>query len=311
MYFKSFGSFIHFSLGRRMRVKKSCFLLFLFFAVAFGEQQTLAVMEFGGSISKSESSVLTDKLINILIENGHYKLVERSMMEEILKEQGFQQSGCTDQECAITIGQLLGVQKMCMGSIGKIGSAYSITLRIVNVATAEIQKTASYDFKGSIEDVLYYGIEEAVKKLLGDSEKVEQASKKEKAPKEQKVKEPKPLLTPEQQYERKVKIKKIFAITSTAIAAGSAGASAYFWIDKKNWHDKYLAESNQSIMNDHIASEENSRKFAIVSTGVAGAFIPTAVILWVVKIKKPEAKAVSITPVVAPGHASLTFSCKF
>ncbi len=297
-----------------MELKKLLFILLFFVFLIYGEKQTLAVMEFGGSITKSESSVLTDKLINIMIQKGDYKLVERSMMEEILKEQGFQQSGCTDQECAITIGQLLGVQKMCMGSIGKIGSAYSITLRIVNVATAEIQKTASYDFKGSIEDVLYYGIEEAVKILFKDEIKVAEKEKsaKEKKIKEPKVKELKPLLTPEQKYEKRVKVKKILAITTTALAAGGAGASAFFWIDKQNWHDKYLDETNQGKMNDYIASEENSRKFALVSTGVTGALVPTAVVLWVMKVKKPlEEKKISIIPIISPKQSSLTLSYRF
>lgn len=295
-----------------MRINKAYFLFFVLISISFGEKQTLAVTEFGGSISKSESSVLTDKLINILIEKSDYKLVERSMMEEILKEQGFQQSGCTDQECAITIGQLLGVQKMCIGSIGKIGVAYSITLRVVNVATAEIEKTSSYDFRGSIEDVLYYGIGEAVKKLLVKGESSQKKSKKEKSSKEISDKEPKLVLTIEEKYEKRVRLKKIFAISSTILAAGAAGTSAYFWIDKKNWHDKYLSETNQIEMNNYIASEESSRKYAIAATSASGVFIPTAVILWVIKVKKPEENnKISLIPSIAPKQSSLTLTYKF
>ena len=38
-------------------------------------------------------------------------------MEQILVEQGFQQSGCTTNECMVEVGKLIGVEKIVSGSI--------------------------------------------------------------------------------------------------------------------------------------------------------------------------------------------------
>ena len=49
-------------------------------------QTPIAIIDFEGKeISQSEASALTDRLRNELINNGHYKVVERDMMEEILQ----------------------------------------------------------------------------------------------------------------------------------------------------------------------------------------------------------------------------------
>lgn len=280
-----------------MNLKKVLmFIAFIGFN-ALSEIPTMAVVELGGDISKSESKVLSDKLASILISTNKYKLVERSMMDEILKEQGFQQTGCTDQNCAVEIGQLLGVQKMCTGSIGKIGSSYSITLRIVNVSTGEIEQNSTYDFKGDIEDVLYKGLPEAVEKLLAVSNK-QGGSTLDKEVKQKSV-------------EERMKRKKIFAIASTVITAGTAGAAIYSWIDKKNIHDEYLSVSDQNKLDKYIKDEESVYKRALVFTGIAGALLPTTIVLWTKKIKDKDTKEISITPFIIPGEASLNLTYKF
>ena len=50
-------------------------------------------------------------------------------MNDILKEQGFQQTGCTDASCAVQAGQLLNVKYMIIGSVDRVGNIYSITLK--------------------------------------------------------------------------------------------------------------------------------------------------------------------------------------
>ena len=57
-------------------------------------------------------------------------MVERNQMEEILNEQGFQQSGCTSAECAAEVGALLGVQNMVSGSFGLLGNTYTIDAKL-------------------------------------------------------------------------------------------------------------------------------------------------------------------------------------
>ena len=93
--------------------------LLLFIGLAWGQSTTIAVLEFEGKgVSQSETSTLSDRLRDELFNTGIYNVLERGLMEDILKEQGFQQTGCTSSECAVVVGNMLGVQQMIGGSIG-------------------------------------------------------------------------------------------------------------------------------------------------------------------------------------------------
>ena len=102
------------------------------------------------SISKNESQFLSDRLRTELFETGKFQVVEREKMNAILDEQGFQQTGCTSVECAIEIGQLLNVSVMVAGSIGKIEEIYSLSIRMIDVQTGAIIRTATRDYEGKL-----------------------------------------------------------------------------------------------------------------------------------------------------------------
>lgn len=128
----------------------------------------------GRGISEMEALTLTDKLRGELIKTGKYTVLERSQMNEVLKEQGFQQSGCTSEECVIEMGQMVGVQQMVAGSIGKVGRTYLVSLRMIDVETAKIVKSVDHQVKGEIDDVLLTGMPSIAQKMAGiyeDSDK--------------------------------------------------------------------------------------------------------------------------------------------
>ena len=82
----------------------------------------LAVLElepFG--LSNTEAKILTQRLTSQLIAISDYTIVERANIEKILKEQKFQNSGCTDSECAVEIGQLINADVTVIGTVSKFG----------------------------------------------------------------------------------------------------------------------------------------------------------------------------------------------
>jgi curli biogenesis system outer membrane secretion channel CsgG len=106
-------------------------------------------------VTADEVATLTDVLRTELLNTGKYKVMERTQMEAILKEQGFQSSGaCSDQQCMVEMGQLLGAEQLVAGSIGKVGKAYSINVRIISIRTGEILNNVSHSYSGPIEDLL-------------------------------------------------------------------------------------------------------------------------------------------------------------
>jgi len=117
--------------------------------------QSLAVLDLEGrGISNYEAASLTDRLRSELVNTGRVTIVERGRMEQILTEQNFQLTGCTSDECAVEVGQLLGVTTMVAGSVGKVGSTFSLDIRTIDVATGEITRSIMRDYRGEIDGLL-------------------------------------------------------------------------------------------------------------------------------------------------------------
>jgi len=128
---------------------------------------TIAVVDFtGNNVSVGDCRALTDRLRSELFNTKYFKVIEREMMDEIIKEQGFQQSGCTTNECMVTVGKLIGVEKIVGGSISQVGNVYSVSARIVSIETGEIENTAVYDHTGNIGELLTGGMKKVAYELI-------------------------------------------------------------------------------------------------------------------------------------------------
>ncbi len=121
-------------------MKRLLFILLFFSASAFAEKIPIAVygVEPQG-INPSTADIIADIVRSKLRGCGRFDLIEKSKMEEILKLQGFQQTGCSEAECAAKAGKILNVKKMVVGGLGKLGTAYRLSLRVVDVETAVIE----------------------------------------------------------------------------------------------------------------------------------------------------------------------------
>jgi len=142
-------------------------LSILVFSLTMLKAQTnIAVIDFSGkNVSATDAAILTERLGAELFSTNKYIILERNKIDEILKEQQFQMSGCTTNECFIEIGQLLNVEQLVVGSISKVGSTYSIFARIISIETGEILTVATYDYNGKIDDLLIKGMRIVANKL--------------------------------------------------------------------------------------------------------------------------------------------------
>lgn len=130
-------------------------------------------------LTESEALTLSDVFRSRLMETKKFKVMERSEMETILKEQAFQQSGvCTEEACIVEMGQLLGIEQIIAGSIGKVGKAYSINVRIISVRSGEIIKSVTHSYTGPIENLLTTEMTVVAKKVAGIQTIIEPRSEK-------------------------------------------------------------------------------------------------------------------------------------
>ena len=115
-------------------IYRSCIIILTTFLLAQSSKPTVAILDFEGQgVSESEVQTLTERMRTEIGNTNAIRLIERKAVEKIMAEQGFQQTGCTSDECAAEVGQLLGVQFMVSGSIGKMGDAYTIDAKMFSV----------------------------------------------------------------------------------------------------------------------------------------------------------------------------------
>ncbi len=128
-------------------------------------------------IEESEAAIISDRLRSELSATGAYRVMERSQMEAILREQGFQQSGaCSGGDCQVEVGRLLGVQQLLVGQVGKIGSLYTMSVRMIDVQSAEVVLTQTKDHDGGIESLLTKGVPSVAKAIADKQRAVERAA---------------------------------------------------------------------------------------------------------------------------------------
>ncbi len=104
---------------------------------------TIAVMDFraGAGLGKNEVDGLSEMLIHSLYETGKFKIIERSQLDKVCKEQELQQTDLTSSQI-IELGEILGVEALVMGAVNYIATEYNVDVRVVDCTTGEIMSTA-------------------------------------------------------------------------------------------------------------------------------------------------------------------------
>jgi TolB-like protein len=157
---------VHLSTGRCLPV----FLLLLLTAQVFpagtraqnqpaGQQPvtrlTIGVLELDvNNVDVGEARAISERLRAYLGRTNVFQVIERNKMETIMQELGFQLSGaCDTDECVVQVGKILGASKMVAGSVSRVGTLYSLQVRIVDITTSQIETQAFRDVNG-VEQVL-------------------------------------------------------------------------------------------------------------------------------------------------------------
>lgn len=123
------------------------------------DPKTLAILPFeNNSITDPEryaplSKGLSAMLITDLNQSGStLKLIERTKIQDLLKEMALSLSGSVDESTAVSVGKVLGAQTIAFGSFIVLGGNVRIDVRIIKVETSELVMAES--IMGNSDDFL-------------------------------------------------------------------------------------------------------------------------------------------------------------
>jgi hypothetical protein len=119
-----------------------------------------SISNYGWQSAKEITSLLTTELVN----TNRFRVVERARIQEIIDEQGFQETQAVSAQ-AVKIGRLLGIHKIITGEY----SDSHTTIRFIDVETGDIETAITIDNyikKKNGKFVRYLTREEIAKKLL-------------------------------------------------------------------------------------------------------------------------------------------------
>jgi TolB-like protein len=109
---------------------------------------TIAVVEFAdleGNVTNF-GRFLAEELITRLHETEKFKVIERQLLNQVIKEQKLTLSGIVDPNSAKQLGRVLGVDAIVSGSISDLGKTVRVNARLISTETGEIFAVAAREF---------------------------------------------------------------------------------------------------------------------------------------------------------------------
>ena len=156
-------------------MKKSIlFLIFLMSAMLGFGQVKVAVLEplagEDGNVTSLEKAIVRGELRKAIVRVEGYEAITRTDIDQLLEEQGFQQTGFVRDQDIHRLGEMCGADYLCVSTLNKSHTQFYLEAYLVDVSTGEILSPASY--LGQVErgnmTGLYKICQELIKELIGD-----------------------------------------------------------------------------------------------------------------------------------------------
>ncbi len=105
---------------------------------------TIAIMDFMNTSGKKDydylQKAIPEALITRLAKSGKLTIVERSRLEDALKEMNLSFAGIVDQSKAVELGRAVGANAILVGSFLEIGGLIRLNARLIDVETSKVLK---------------------------------------------------------------------------------------------------------------------------------------------------------------------------
>ncbi len=132
-------------------------------------KQRIAVLDpvvSGNSVGDGIQITIRELVSAAIVNMGQYQVVERSLIEQVMKEQAFSNSGAVDDAQATELGKLVGANKVAVSIVTQVGNQIMLSLKLLDVKTATVE---SQQVKVLSSETLLTSVEPMAKALCGNS----------------------------------------------------------------------------------------------------------------------------------------------
>jgi hypothetical protein len=113
-------------------------------------KKTLAILELSVHGLQSTTAIeIANGIRTELKQLAVFELIDPATVKSVLQDQDMLNAGiCNQSSCAIQIGQLLGVDRVAIGSISFIDGTYSVNIRTIEINTGKIINDVNEYYNG-------------------------------------------------------------------------------------------------------------------------------------------------------------------
>lgn len=94
----------------------------------------------GTYIDEGTKVAIREIISSTMVNSGNFEIVERSLLEKVMQEQRFSNSGIVDDNDATEIGKLAGANKVVISVLTQTGGQYMLSVKMIDVKTASVDK---------------------------------------------------------------------------------------------------------------------------------------------------------------------------
>jgi len=109
------------------------------------QKSKIAIIEFSNLQGQTTEfgQYLAEELITRLYLTNKFEVIERQLLNKVLKEHQLNLSGLVDESSARELGKILGVDAIASGSVTDLGNSVKVNARLISTETGKIFSVAS------------------------------------------------------------------------------------------------------------------------------------------------------------------------
>lgn len=137
-------------------------------AMAEFQRTKIAVLDFeeiGDTFeTKGLGPIMAEWFTNGMVRSGRFDVIERAMLQKVMKERQLHATGMVDAGSAASLGRILGVKVVATGSVVKDRQGVAVHSRVISVENGEI--VAAENLRAATEEDLHHLVDELTASIV-------------------------------------------------------------------------------------------------------------------------------------------------